>query len=139
MNLVPGTNISGLMITFITFIWTTDLSLLSMRMSSLLQIAFTVAKAIPLDMPVIALGIFVAGCCPGGGGSNMYSYLLNGDLDLSITMTALSTIFALGECWYLTLTTKHILVGFPFTISRHADLNCSSKRSSRSSYSDTHG
>ncbi|WAR12867.1 NTCP2-like protein, partial [Mya arenaria] len=68
-------------------------------------IAFTVAKSVRIDETVIALGIFVAGCCPGGGASNMYSYLLHGDLDLSITMTALSTVLALGmlPLWLYTL------------------------------------
>ena len=46
----------------------------------------------------VALGIFVSGCCPGGGNSNMYTYLLNGDLSLSITMTTISTVAALGKC-----------------------------------------
>lgn len=48
------------------------------------------------DESAVSLGIFVAGCCPGGGQSNMYSYLLKGDLSLSITMTTISTIAALA-------------------------------------------
>ncbi|KAL4234089.1 hypothetical protein ACF0H5_005742 [Mactra antiquata] len=69
------------------------------------MIAFTVAKAIDVDNIAVSLGIFVAGCCPGGGASNMYSFLLRGDLSLSITMTALSTILALGmlPLWVYTL------------------------------------
>lgn len=54
------------------------------------------AKAVPIDIAAVSLGIFVSGCCPGGGASNMYSYLLKGDLSLSITMTALSTVLAIG-------------------------------------------
>ena len=61
------------------------------------QIAFAIAKSVNLDLAAVSLGIFIAGCCPGGGASNMYSYLLRGDLSLSITMTALSTILALGK------------------------------------------
>lgn len=45
----------------------------------------------------MALGIFISGVCPGGGVSNIYSHLLDGDLSLSITMTTISTIAALGN------------------------------------------
>ncbi|RXG67887.1 Solute carrier family 10 member 6 [Armadillidium vulgare] len=44
--------------------------------------------------PDFWLGLFFTGCAPGGGGSNMWTYVLEGSLDLSITMTFLSTIFA---------------------------------------------
>jgi len=44
-----------------------------------------------------ALGIFVMGCAPGGGSSNMYSKLLGGDMSVSITMTTCSTLISLGE------------------------------------------
>ncbi|XP_045193829.2 ileal sodium/bile acid cotransporter-like [Mercenaria mercenaria] len=70
-------------------------------------IAFAIAKAVRIDIAAVSLGIFVAGCCPGGGASNMYSYLLKGDLSLSITMTALSTVLALAmlPLWIYTLGT----------------------------------
>ena len=63
----------------------------------LFQLGYGIAKLVTADRPDVALGIFVAACCPGGGASNIYSFLLGGDLSLSITMTALSTIMALGE------------------------------------------
>ena len=44
----------------------------------------------------LALGFFAMGCAPGGGASNIYTYLLNGDLSLSITMTLISTFASLG-------------------------------------------
>ena len=43
------------------------------------------------------LGLFVLGCCPGGTGSNFWTLLFDGDVDLSITMTFLSTIAAMGQ------------------------------------------
>lgn len=43
------------------------------------------------------LGLFVLGCCPGGTGSNFWTLLFDGDVDLSITMTFVSTIAALGK------------------------------------------
>ncbi|CAG0897275.1 unnamed protein product [Darwinula stevensoni] len=42
------------------------------------------------------LGLFVLGCSPGGASSNFFTLLLHGDVDLSITMTTISMIAALG-------------------------------------------
>ncbi|XP_041375774.1 ileal sodium/bile acid cotransporter-like [Gigantopelta aegis] len=68
-------------------------------------IAFGVANLINLDNPAIRLGIFACGICPGGGLSNIYSYLLGGDVSLSITMTCISTVAALAmvPLWMFTL------------------------------------
>ena len=55
------------------------------------------AKTLTLGDPAVSLGIFACGVCPGGGVSNMYSYLLDGDVSLSVTMTAISSLAALGE------------------------------------------
>jgi sodium/bile acid cotransporter 3/5 len=43
------------------------------------------------------LGLFVLGCCPGGTASNFWTLLFDGDVDLSITMTFISTLAALGK------------------------------------------
>ena len=45
----------------------------------------------------LALGYFAAGCAPGGGSSNMYTYLLGGDVSLSVTMTLFSISASLGN------------------------------------------
>ena len=45
----------------------------------------------------LALGYFASGCAPGGGSSNMYAYLLGGDVSLSVTMTLISIIASLGN------------------------------------------
>ncbi len=50
------------------------------------------------DDILFRLGLFVLGCCPGGTGSNFWCILLGGDINLSITMTFISTIAALGGC-----------------------------------------
>uniref|UniRef100_A0A3Q2DXJ7 Ileal sodium/bile acid cotransporter n=1 Tax=Cyprinodon variegatus TaxID=28743 RepID=A0A3Q2DXJ7_CYPVA len=47
-------------------------------------------------LPVQAVVIIIMGCCPGGTSSNIVCYWLDGDMDLSITMTACSSILALG-------------------------------------------
>ncbi|XP_005096657.2 uncharacterized protein LOC101848287 [Aplysia californica] len=68
-------------------------------------IAYTVAKTIPQDNAAVSLGIFACGVVPGGGASNFLTYLLNGDVSLSVTMTGLSSIASLGmiPLWMLTL------------------------------------
>lgn len=50
----------------------------------------------PLGMQAFALGLFVTGCSPSGSASNFWTILLNGNVHLSITMTFLSMIGALG-------------------------------------------
>lgn len=47
-------------------------------------------------LPIQAVVIIIMGCCPGGTGSNIICYYLDGDMDLSISMTACSSIMALG-------------------------------------------
>ncbi|XP_032717960.1 solute carrier family 10 member 6 isoform X1 [Lontra canadensis] len=46
--------------------------------------------------PVQAIAVLVMGCCPGGTISNIFTFWVEGDMDLSITMTACSTVAALG-------------------------------------------
>ncbi|XP_056434948.1 sodium-dependent organic anion transporter-like [Gadus chalcogrammus] len=46
--------------------------------------------------PLQAVAVLVMGCCPGGVISNIVTYWLDGDMDLSITMTGCSTTLALG-------------------------------------------
>lgn len=44
----------------------------------------------------LEFGVFASAVAPGGGASNIWSYLLGGDIDLSITMTFISSVAALG-------------------------------------------
>ncbi|XP_077289341.1 ileal sodium/bile acid cotransporter-like isoform X2 [Arctopsyche grandis] len=51
------------------------------------------------------LGMFFTGVSPGGGASNIWTYVLGGNLNLSITMTTISTLAAFGmmPLWLFTL------------------------------------
>lgn len=51
------------------------------------------------------LALFLTGASPGGGASNMWTYLLGGSLNLSVTMTFISTVMALAALplWILSL------------------------------------
>ena len=44
--------------------------------------------------PEMRLGLFVTGTSPGGGASNIWTLMFGGNLDLSVTMTAVSTFCA---------------------------------------------
>lgn len=49
-----------------------------------------------LDMPpVYFMGLVLIACCPGGSSSNVFSMLAKGDVTLSVTLTAVSSIITL--------------------------------------------
>ncbi|MGD2055255.1 MAG: bile acid:sodium symporter family protein [Gammaproteobacteria bacterium] len=50
-----------------------------------------------------AVGLVLVGCCPGGTASNVICYLARGDVALSITLTAASTLLAVVATPLLTL------------------------------------
>uniref|UniRef100_H2YGH8 Solute carrier family 10 member 1 n=1 Tax=Ciona savignyi TaxID=51511 RepID=H2YGH8_CIOSA len=57
-------------------------------------VAFLMAKTFGLDKTA-ALAVLVTGCCPGGNLSNLLTYFLYGDMNLSILMSSISTVLAL--------------------------------------------
>lgn len=57
-------------------------------------IAFTLAWALDLP-PVYFMGLVLIACCPGGSSSNVFSMLAKGDVALSVTLTAVSSIITL--------------------------------------------
>ena len=57
-------------------------------------IAFSIALLTNLD-PYMKVGLVIIAACPGGATSNLVTYLLNGNIALSISMTALNSIITL--------------------------------------------
>ena len=58
-------------------------------------VTFAVALVLnPFITPMIALGMILVACCPGGNISNFISSLSKGNVELSVSMTAISTAFA---------------------------------------------
>lgn len=55
----------------------------------LLSLAFNI-------LPIQAVVVLIMGCCPGGTASNVIAYWVDGDMDLSISMTTCSTLLAMG-------------------------------------------
>lgn len=54
-------------------------------------LGFLLAMAFDVP-PLVAAGIVLVGSCPGGTASNVITYLARGDLALSVTLTAVSTL-----------------------------------------------
>ena len=57
-------------------------------------LAFFLAVVLELP-PVYFMGLMLVACCPGGSSSNVFSMLAKGDVALSVTLTALSSIITL--------------------------------------------
>ncbi|NER78289.1 MAG: bile acid:sodium symporter family protein [Leptolyngbya sp. SIO1D8] len=54
-------------------------------------VGFLLANIFPLT-PELAVGVMVLAACPGGPTSNLISYLVQGNVALSITLTAISSL-----------------------------------------------
>lgn len=65
-------------------------------------LAWIIAKSLALD-PMLATGMILVGACSGGTASNVMTYLARGDVALSISLTAISTMLAVVMtpwlCW----------------------------------------
>ncbi|XP_067641286.1 hepatic sodium/bile acid cotransporter-like [Eurosta solidaginis] len=68
-------------------------------------LSFSIGYILFHDMIELRLGLFFLGVSPAGGTSNIFAVLLNGNLSLSITMTAISNFAAFGmmPLWIFTL------------------------------------
>jgi bile acid:Na+ symporter, BASS family len=64
---------------------------LGLQYSIMPIIAFSLAGLFGFR-PEIAAGIILVGCCPGGVASNLMTYISRGNVALSVTMTACSTL-----------------------------------------------
>ena len=58
------------------------------------MLAFAVAWVLGLPA-VYFMGLVLVACCPGGSSSNVFSMLAKGDVALSVTLTALSSVITL--------------------------------------------
>ncbi|MEN8202706.1 MAG: bile acid:sodium symporter family protein [Bacteroidota bacterium] len=57
-------------------------------------IAFLIARSIHID-PLFKVGLMIIAACPGGATSNLITYLLRGNVALSISMTAINSLITL--------------------------------------------
>jgi len=86
-------------------------------------LAWMIAQLLGLD-PIFTIGIVLIACCPGGSSSNIFSMLAKGDVALSVSLTAVSSIVTLftvpvilhwittsvGESYGITLPIGNLLV-----------------------------
>ena len=71
-------------------------ALIGLTCQFLLLPAFTYLMVIMIQpRPSIALGLFLVAACPGGNLSNFLTHLAKGNTPLSISMSAISTVFAI--------------------------------------------
>lgn len=77
-------------------------------------IAIGVAWVLKLP-PVYFMGLVLVACCPGGSSSNVFSMLAKGDVALSVTLTALSSVITL-------FTLPLIMGGVAMLVSQQAGL-----------------
>jgi bile acid:Na+ symporter, BASS family len=54
-------------------------------------IGVLITQVVPMQ-PAIAVGLIILAICPGGASSNLITYLAKGDVALSVTFTALSSL-----------------------------------------------
>ncbi|KFM68083.1 Solute carrier family 10 member 6, partial [Stegodyphus mimosarum] len=57
--------------------------------------AYSLMRSISIT-GLYATGVLIISCCPGGVLSNIFTYLCDGDLSLSVAMTTFSTLLAMG-------------------------------------------
>ena len=70
--------------------------LIKQKIFNMFKFSFGVGYLMFNDV-LIRFGLFALGCCPGGLHSNYWCHMLGGDVNLSVTMTTISTISALGK------------------------------------------
>lgn len=72
-------------------------------------IGLLIALVVPMER-ALAVGLIVVAVCPGGPSSNLMTYLAKGDVALSVTLTALSSIITVFTIPILiNLTLQHFL------------------------------
>jgi BASS family bile acid:Na+ symporter len=75
-------------------------------------IAWLIVRSIDIE-PAFKVGLMIIAACPGGATSNLITYLLRGNVALSISMTALNSV--------LTLITIPLVVHFSLEALIHED------------------
>ncbi|MDJ0558791.1 MAG: bile acid:sodium symporter family protein [Microcystis sp. M53599_WE4] len=72
-------------------------------------VGFIVASILPLR-PEIAVGLMIVAICPSGPSSNVLTYLAKGDVALSVTLTAFSSIITIFTIPFLaSLSLQHFM------------------------------
>ncbi|EZA54356.1 hypothetical protein DMN91_001640 [Ooceraea biroi] len=80
-------------------------------------LSYIIGRTLFPGVPEMQIGMFFTGVSPSGGASNIWTVLLDGNLNLSITMTTMCTIaaFAMMPLWIFTLG-RHIFAQGKLTV-----------------------
>lgn len=78
-------------------------------------LAYLTARCFSLE-GVLFIGIVLIACCPGGSSSNVFSLIAKGDLALSVSLTALSSVITL---FTLPLIMNYVTLSAGETIGIH--------------------
>ncbi len=73
-------------------------------------VGFLIAIALPMN-PEIAVGIMILAACPGGPTSNLLSFLAKGDLALSVSLTALSSVITISTIPFIVVFASEYFLG----------------------------
>ncbi|MDJ0635287.1 MAG: bile acid:sodium symporter family protein [Xenococcaceae cyanobacterium MO_188.B29] len=73
-------------------------------------VGFVLARIFPLT-PELAVGLILLATCPGGPTSNMITYLVRGNIALSITLTAISSLITVFTLPLVVNLGMHIFMG----------------------------
>jgi BASS family bile acid:Na+ symporter len=79
-------------------------------------LAFFIARISGMD-PLLKVGLMIIAACPGGATSNLVTYLLRGNVALSISITAINS--------FITLVTIPLVVGLSLVTFLHEDADIS--------------
>lgn len=66
---------------------------LSLQLLLLPALALLIIAVLPLS-PIAAAGLFLVSLCPGGATSNLFSFIARGNLALSVTLTAITSMLS---------------------------------------------
>lgn len=89
-----GLTLEGKDFLLVTKRWKAVLAGMTGQLVVLPILAFAIANVMGLS-PVFTIGLVLIACCPGGSSSNIFSMLAKGDVALSVSLTAISSILTL--------------------------------------------
>jgi BASS family bile acid:Na+ symporter len=80
------------------------------RVEVLLLMGGLLAWLWPME-PALAVGLVIVAICPGGPSSNLITYLAKGDVALSVTLTAISSVVTVFTIPVLANLALQLLMG----------------------------
>ena len=80
-------------------------------------IGFIIIMVIPLSSPELAVGVMIIAAVPGGATSNMFTSLAKGDVALSVSLTAVTSLICVITIPFIAVNSFNYLIGTDIEIS----------------------